>query len=777
VLQDIRHALRVFRRTPGVTAAALAALALGIGANTAIFSLMEAVLLRPLPYPQPDRLMSLAATDRRGAMNTSWPVFQDWQEQSRLFERMAAYAGGSANLTGAGEPERVGVVRVTPDMFAVIGASPWVGGLDGGVHTAVLSHGFWMRRFGGDRRSVGQALLLDGAPYTVSGVLPPGFRFPKWSMMDEPDVYVSLAPNPDRRFHFLRVIGRLKAGVAVAQAQTEMDQVSAAIGRAFPRANPGEGARVSPLQQDLTFGTGRTLGAFMAAVVLVLLIACANVSNLLLSQAVRRQREMAIRNALGAGRMRLIRQFLVESMALSLAGGALGVVLALWGIPLLEAAIPAHSAFSTKVAMGGAGIDLPVLGFAMAVSVASAVLFGVLPAWQASRSETSVRLRSRSTSGERARGVLIAVEVGLSLVLLAGAGLLLKSFVRLLSVDPGFRTRQLLTVDIELPEYRYGTAEKRAAFVRDVLARLGSVPGVASAAAVNAMPLSKVSARSSFRIAGSMQDLGPVDFRAVTPAYFAAMGIPVIRGATGECLVNQSMARVYWPNDDLVGKTIELQRGAVRLQFPITGIVGDVRHRGLDVEPRPELYVPFLAMPTDSFTLVLYSAGDRATLARAARQEIRAVDPDQPLAAVRTIEQLVGAEVAGWRFVLLLLAVFAAVAVTLASAGIFAVVAHSVAQRRREIGIRVALGAGSGEVVRTVVSSTLLWVAAGMAAGTAGALAAGRLLAGYLYDVQPRDPAALGIAALSLAAVAVVAAWIPARNAARVDPAITLRSE
>jgi predicted permease len=777
VLQDIRHALRVFRGNPGVTAAALAALALGIGAVTAIFSLMDAVLFRPLPYPQPDRLVTLAATERGHAMNTSWPVFHDWQDQSGLFEHMAAYSGSSANLTGAGDPQRVELVRVTPEMFAMLGTSPWVGGLDAEAHTAVISYGFWLRRFGGDRQAIGQALVLDGAAYTLAGVLPPEFRFPKWNMMDEPEVYVALPPNPDRRFHYLRVMGRLRPGIGLPQARSEMNRVAAAIERAWPRANPGEGVAVGSLQRSLTFGTAPTLTTFFAAVVLVLLIACANVSNLLLGQAVRRRREVAIRAALGAGPLRLIRQFLVESLLLSLGGAALGVVLAIWAIPLLVAAVPAHSAFSTRVAMGVVGINLPVLGFAIAVSVAAAVLFGALPAWQASRVERNARLlASRSASGDRVRGALIAVEVGLSLVLLAGAGLLLKSFVRLMAVDPGFRTSQLLTLDIELPAYRYGAAEKQAAFVRDALARLKAIPGVSGAAATNAMPLSRVSARTTFRLPASGQEAS-VDFRAVTPGYFDALGIPVIRGAAGGCLINQAMARRYWPDGDAIGKTLEIERGGVRRRFAIGGIAGDVRHGALDLEPRAELYVPFLDAPAETFTFVLHTAAGAATVARAAGREIRAVDPDQPLAAVRTVEQLIGAEVAGSRFVLLLLAVFAAVAVTLAAAGIFAVVGHSVAQRTREIGIRVALGADVAMVVRAIVSQTLGWIGAGIAIGAAGALAGGRLLSGYLYSVAPRDPLALGAAAALLAGVAVLAAWIPARHAARIDPAITLRTE
>ena len=464
MFQDFRHALRVLRRSPGVTAAATAALALGIGANTAVFSLMDAVVLRPLPYPHADRLMSVYATDAKGrGNNTSWPMFRDWQEQSRVFEQLAAYSSDSASLTGSGDPILVDAAYVSPKMFGVLGTSPLAGTLNPTAQNAVLSYGFWMRLFGGNRQTLGRTLILDGQPYTLAGVLPTGFRFPKWSMMDEPDLYLPLVPNPDRRWHYLRVIGRLKAGVTVAQAKADMGLISAAIQRAVPRLNRGEGALVGPLYGEV--GSEReALLAFGVAVVFVLLIACANVSNLLLSQAVRRQREIAIRSALGASRGRLVRQLLAESLVLAFGGGALGILLAVWGIPLLVRAVPIHTAFSTRVAMGGLSLDWTVLGFTVATCLVATLLFGMLPAWRGSA--TARQLASRGGQSGRTRGVLVASEVALSLVLLAGAGLLLKSFVRLLSVDPGFNSRGILTIDIELPENRYPDVAQRAEFVR-----------------------------------------------------------------------------------------------------------------------------------------------------------------------------------------------------------------------------------------------------------------------------------------------------------------------
>jgi putative ABC transport system permease protein len=796
VFQDLRHALRVLRGSPGVTAAALAALALGIGANTAIFSLMDAVVLRPLPYPHPDRLMSVDATAQGRANNTSWPMFRDWQEQTRVFERLAAYADDSATLTGGGEPLRVRATGVSPEMFSMLGISPLVGALDPRAQTAVLSYGFWMQRFGGDRQSLGRTLILDGKPYALAGVLPKDFRFPiQYSMMEEPDLYLPPVPNPDRGWHYLRVIGRLKPGVTVAQARTDMDVISAALERSDPKLNRGEGAMVTPLSKDIS-GDRKTLTAFGAAVVFVLLIACANVSNLLLSQAVRRQREIAIRSALGASRMRLVKQFLVESLVLSLLGGTLGILLAVWGMPLLVRTVPVHTAFSTRLAMGGLGLNWTVLGFAAALSLVTAVVFGMLPAWRASRPDSSARfLGSRSGQGERVRGILIAAEVALSLVLLAGAGLLMKSFVRLLSVDPGFNTHGLLTIDVELPENKYAEVTQRAEFVRSVLARLESVPGVSAAAAINVMPMTKESIWNGFSLPGSSQEIGEAGFRAVTPGYFEAMGIHLIRGRllargdSGVGVINQSMARRYWPNEDPVGKVIDTPR-IVRVatpqgfdmrfipeRFQIVGIVGDVRHLSLAYGPLPEMFLLYSQMATSDFTFLLRSSVDPVALARAARKEIWAVDRNQPLGAVRTMDQLIGQDVANRRFVLLLLAVFAAVAVSLAAAGIFAVISHAVSQRTREIGIRMALGADAPAVIRTMVWQALKWIGAGLTLGAAGALGTGRLLSSYLFAVQPRDPAVLALAVTGLAALAVLAAFIPARAAARVDPAITLRCE
>ncbi|SPF52693.1 conserved membrane hypothetical protein [Candidatus Sulfopaludibacter sp. SbA4] len=790
MLQDLKYAFRVLRGNPGVTAAAWIALAFGIGANTAIFSLMDAVVLRPLPYPQPDRLMMVYATagkTHRG-MNASFPMVRDWQEQNRVFDSLSAYSRDSVNLTGGGEPLRLYAVHMTPEFFPVIGIAPAIGAaFDSSGQSVVITYGLWTRRFGGAPGAIGRPLVLDGQPYTLAGVLPQGFHFPKLGMMDEPEVYLPLAPHPNRRTHFLAGIGRLKPGITRAQAQADLDVISTAIEKDHPSENRGEGAQVSSLYDTLVAGSSDTLRVFVWAVGLVLLIACANVSNLLLSQAVRRKREIAIRSALGATRARLVRQLLAESLVLSLSGGAMGLLLALWGIPLLTAAVPIHTAFSARIAAGGIHLNGAVLGFTFVASVVAGLVFGSIPAWHSVR----LSLGSRSPRGDRLRGLLIAAEVALSLMLLAGAGLLAKSFLRLLAVDPGFRTQNLLAIDVELPDPKYAEPETRAAFARQVLDRLEHLPGAAAVAAINAMPMTKSSPWNSFNLPGG-DEMGSAGLRAVSPGYFQAMGIPLVRGrllapgdTRGVGVINRAMAERYWPNQDPIGKTIETPR-TVRVataagfdirfqpeQFQIVGIVGDVRHLSLVADPRPEMFLPYAQMATSEVTFVL-----RGVVApREARSAIWAVDRDQPLAAVRTMDQLISDDVAPGRFVLLLLGVFAGVALALAAAGIFGVVLHSVSQRAREIGIRMAMGAGAAAVVRMVVRQAMLWIAIGLALGSLGALASVRLLASYLYGVRPRDPSSLAIAVVVLAALGALAAFLPARAAARVDPAATLRCE
>jgi putative ABC transport system permease protein len=697
------------------------------------------------------------------------------------------------NLTGGSEALRLYAVRVTPEFFAVMGISPAIGAaLNPSGRAVVVTHGLWMRRFGSDPGAIGRLMVLDGEAYTLAAVLPESFRFPKAGIMDEPQVYLPLIPNPNRQFHYLEGIGRLKPGVTLTQAQAELDVISAAIETVSPTQNRGEGAKVFTLQESLVFGSRDTLTVFIWAVGLVLLIACANISNLLLSQGVRRQREIAMRSALGATRARMVRQLLAESMVLSFLGGALGLWLAWWGIPLLTAAAPVHTAFSTRIAMGGIQLNWAVLGFTFGVSALAGLLFGIFPALHAVR----LSLRSRSVKRGWLPGLLIAGEVALSLVLLVGVGLLMNSFLRLLSVDPGYRTHNLLTIDVELPEPKYTETEKRADFVRQALDRLQHVPGVTTAAAVDALPLTKSSgARNSFSLA-SGHELGTAYIRAVSAGYFQTMGIPLVRGrlltpsdAGSVGVVNRAMAQRYWPKEDPIGKVIETPR-VVRVrtsqgfdirsepkQFEIVGIVGNVRHLSLDDDPQPEIYLPYSQMATTDVTFVLRGSVDAAALTSAAKSGIWAVDRDQPLAAVRTMDQLIGEDLAPRRFVLLLLGVFAVVAVVLAAAGIYGVVLNSVAERTREIGIRMALGARPWKVLSLVLRQGMIPVLAGVGLGVAGAYGVTRMLSAMLYNVRPTDPVTFVCAILLMIAAAAAATYVPARRATRIDPNEALRHD
>jgi putative ABC transport system permease protein len=574
-----------------------------------------------------------------------------------------------------------------------------------------------------------------------------------------------------------------------------MNVISAAIEPVQAGGKRGEGAELGLLADNLTYGTGDTLKAFGVAVLLVLLIACANVSNLLLGQAVRRRKEIAIRSALGASRARLVRQFLIETMVLAVSGGGAGVLLAMWGMPLLMAIVPVESAFGVLLAMGGIGLDWTVLGFAVAASLIAALLAGLLPALRASRPAGGAPfLASRSIPYERVRGILIGAEVALSLVLLTGAGLLIKSVVRLLAVNPGFDTRNLLTVDVELPKNKYPEVRQRAEFVRSAVQRLQQIPGVTVAAAINVMPLTKSSVTNGFTLLGPSRQSGSAGFRAVTPDYFETMGIPLIRGrlpARGEidvAVVNQAMVRRFSPDREPLDQEIEAPRiervrtaqgWTMRISpehFRIIGVVGDVRHLSLAYDPEPEMFLPYSQMATAVLTFVVRSRVARDTLAPAARRAILAVDPDQPVGEIRSLDEIISTDLSGRHFVLMLLCLFAIVALALAGAGIFAVVSHSVSQRTREIGIRMALGANAASVITAVVRQTFVWVTAGLVIGCAGSLAASRALRAYLFRVDPGDPLVLA-AAVMLAAIAGCAAFVPARAAARVDPAVTLRCE
>ncbi len=764
--QDVRFALRTLRKYPAFAVVAVLTLGLGIGANTLVFSLLEAVVLRPLPYQEPDRLVMLwtvEAKSQRG-MNTSYPDFRDWREQNRLFEGMAAFHGRSYNLTGDPEPERVNALHITGGLIPLLGVQPVLGREpanedDGRV--ALLGHGLWMRRFGGSRDVLGKPILLDGEAHTVVGVLPAGFHFPPVRFGSEPELFVPMTPNRDRTTWFLRVVGRLKPGVSLSQAQAEMSAIAARMAPA-----PRNGVSIEPVRGWVAAGARTTALVLLGAVGFVLLIACANLANLLLSRGAARGREIAIRTAIGASRRRVIRQLLTEALVLAVLGGGLGILLAYWGLPLLAALVPERSWAFTRLRDAGVQLNLVVLAYTAAISVAGSLLFGILPACKVTQPVSGM------PRGGRSRGALVALEVALSFILLCGAGLMMKSLARLLDVDPGFRTEGLLTMYASLPEAKY-SPEAGTGFFRKTLGRLRELPGVASAGAVADLPLTRAYSLNTFETESPRPAQGRAMFHAVSSGYFPTMEIPLLRGrlltdadserAARVVVVNRQMADRYWPGEDPVGKAVVLSHGFTeqtpegpRLRFvkrrhEIVGIVGDVRQIGLDAEPRPELFVPYPQRPSGEMTFVLRTTVEPHSLIPAAKKEIWRADPDLPVTDIKTMDDWISLETAPRRFVLVLIGGFALLAVALAAIGIYGVVSYSVKRREKEIGIRIALGAARRSVIALVIRQSAPWLAAGIVAGVAGAAGLTRLLASHLYGIEPRDPATFVWAGLVLA--------------------------
>src|SRR5271157_5304408 len=655
LLRDVRYGLRQLRRTPGFTAVAVVTLALGIGGNVAVFSLLDTVLLRPLPYLHPDRLymfFPVEAESQRAMVASSYPNFQDWHEQSHAFEAMAGYHGESLSLTGTAEPERLDGLRSTPGLFALLGILPLLGrefSPSDDPHVVLLTYELWLRRFGGNAAIIGKSIHLEGRTYSVLGVLPPHFHFPPSRWGRAPELFVPVIPNPDRGWHYLRVIGRLAPDITEQQAGTEMNGIAARLAQAYPDTNRDQGIALDQLSQYVVSGVRETMWVLLGAVAFVLLIACTNVANLLLSQGATREREIAIRTAVGATRSRLLRQLLTESLLLAGMGGALGVDLSYWTLPLMSSALPQHTSFFTRVHDAGFKLNSTVFTFAVLLSVLSCALFGLLPAW---RTTKPARGSGASVRTGRIRSVLIGLEVALSFVLLAGAGLMMKSLVRLLGVDVGFRTERLLTMDVSLAGEKYSSAENQAAFFGQVLQRLESLPSVLSVGATVDLPLTRSWTRDSFEIPGPNPRQGLAAYHAVSPDYFRTMGIPLLSGrelltadSAGTPLVgvvNRSLAQKYWPNENPVGKTIIATRAVeqstskgTRVEFKqqeleIVGVVGDVRQLGLDAPPDPELFMPYTQWASSEMSLVLRTASDPSSLIPVAKKEIWRVDPDQP---------------------------------------------------------------------------------------------------------------------------------------------------
>jgi putative ABC transport system permease protein len=802
LVQDVRYALRMFVKKPGFTFTVVVALALGIGANTAIFSVVNAVLLRPLPYREPDRIVKVWEIHpntklRDDKANVAPANFIDWASQNEVFEQIAAYEGNRRgfNLTDAGESEHIEGSRVSASLFPLLGVQPILGrsfteeeDRQGSNRVIILSQGFWQRRFGADREILGRTLTLNLRGYTVIGVMPEGFDMPQ-----SVDFWVPLAFDDEeaktRDFHYLSVIARLKPGVTVEEARAGMNVVALRLEQQYPETNARLGAHLTLLSEHLVGPIRPALLILLGAVGLVLLIACANTANLLLARAAARQKEIAIRQALGASRRRLIKQMLTESLMLSLLGGSIGAIIALWGTDLLASLGP-----ESISGLGHIRIDARVLGFTLTLSLLTGVVFGLAPALQASRPRLNELLKEggRSSGGavrSRTRSLLVVSEVALSLVLLIGAGLMVKSFLRLQSVAPGFDPENLLTVKLSPTISKFRGKSEGVAFYQQVERQIQALPGVVSVGAVTHLPLSQDNLRLTFNIDGRPATAPGEEYlaeaRAVSPNYFRTMSIPVLSGrdfterdniqSARAIIINAKMADIYWPGEDPVGKRLIME--GEKAPREIVGVVGDVKHWGLEEESRPEMYWPLYQEPLVFTSVVIRSKTDPASLAAAVRSEVKAIDNDQPVYRVRTMEQLLSRSVAAERFSMLLLAIFALVALVLAAVGIYGVIAYSVSQRTREIGIRMAMGAEARDVLGLVVRQGLRLAAAGVAIGIGGALALTRVMAGLLYGVSTTDFETFVAVPLLLTMVAALASYIPARRATKVDPMVALRYE
>jgi putative ABC transport system permease protein len=804
MFQDLRFGLRMLLKQPGFSLIAILTLALGIGANTAIFSVVNAVWLRSLPYPEAERLTIVAHRNlkRGGNFELTPAAYFDLREQSKSFEHLAVYGSRDFNLTGAGEPERLRGQGVSAALFPLLKVSPSAGRVftdaderAGAAPVVILSHQLWQRRFGADLNLIGQTLRLDDKSYTVVGVMPPGFAFPdRETELWAPFIFAANAVN-DRESFFLSAVARLNPGVTLTAAQSELDGIAQNLTRAYPRSNTDLGFGVVPLHENQVRGFKQALFVLLGAVLFVLLIACVNVANLLLARAAVREKELAVRAALGAGRTRLLRQLLTESTLLALCGGAGGLLLAVWGIKLLKLINPGTIARLDEVSL-----DFRVLGFTLGVACLTGILFGLAPALQISKPDLQHALKEggrgfTGARGQRLRGLLVVTEIALSLVLLIGAGLLIRSFIRLQNVDVGFNPTGLLTLRVEMSESKAQDLERLVGFYQAVLERVQALPGVEAAGVVNAAPIITPGMRSAL----VLEDKGDpppgqpqlANNRVVSPDYFRTLGVPLLRGrllsaqdnaqAPAVVLINQAMARRYWGDEDPVGKRFKFgARTANTPWLTVVGIVGDIRQAGLDNASLPEFYTPFTqghARWAKPRMLFVRTAGDPLSLVAAVKEQIWAVDKDQTIWAVRTMEELVGRWLAPRRFNLWLLGVFAALALVLASVGIYGVISYSVSQRAREIGVRLALGAARRDIFKLVVGHGLVLTLGGVAIGLVAALALTRWLSTLLFEVSTTDPLTFASVALLLTGVALVACYLPARRATQVDPLVALRCE
>ena len=801
LLQDLRYSLRMLRKNLGFTIIAVFTLALGIGANTAIFSVVDNVLLRPLPFKEPDRLVSIWENNpQKGEYRspTGPANYLDWKSQSGVFEEMAAYMTWTYNLTGVDDPERIESAVVSGSFFQALGVEAASGRVllpdddrPGSDNVVVLSHGLWQRRFGGDQNIIGQKITLNRNSFIVVGVMNADFRFPH----KEVELWVPFGFAPkqyeDRVSKFISVVARLKPSVELEQAKAEMATIAARLEQQYPEANTGWSVGVVSLQEDEVRAVKSPLLILLGAVGFVLLIACVNVANLLLVRVAKKQKELAIRAALGAGRLRLLSQLLSESLVLALLGGMFGMLLALWGVEILPMLAPGDIPRLDRVAM-----DMRIFGFTLGVSFVTALIFGLAPALSASKPDIQTMLKEESAgstrgSGIRPRNLLIVAEVAIALVLLVGAGLMMKSFLRLQAVDPGFNSANVLTMRVWLPASKYATNQQQIAFFQQVVDRIEAVPGVESVGAIQDLPLRLNKMTYALAIEGrppsSPGEKTEAAYRVVTPDYFNTLGIAVLGGRqfTREdnlnsppvLIINQSMAKRYWPGEDPVGKRLRFLEDE-SLWYTVVGVVADIKHMGLDAEEGAAVYQPH-AQKSFTFlrwmTLVARTSAEPTGFIAGIRNQVLALDRDQPVYDIVTVEQLLSQSVAKPRFMMLLLALFAATALILVVIGVYGVIAHTVSERTREIGIRMALGARAADVVKMVLGQAMAFIVMGVAAGLVGALCLTRIMTGLLYDVTATDPITYLGVSLLLVIIALAACYIPARRAAKVDPIIALR--
>ena len=803
---DLRYGARMLAKSPGFTAVAVIALALGIGANTAIFSVVNAALLRPLPYRDADKLVIVWEKSRRNDQNNISPAnLMDWSEQNGVFTEMAGTYDRNAVLVGDGEPEEIPAQLATTNLFSLLGVEPILGrtfwaddGKPDQPRVVVLSYGLWQRRFGGDPTIVGRKLNINRAEAVVIGVMPAGFKWHihKGSATTKPaELWSPLVITGDmriRRGRFMTSVARLKPDVTFEQAKADMDVIAARLEQQYADFNADWGVNVVPLRTQFTGEFRAPLLVILGAVGLVLLIACANVANLLLSRAAARQKEIAIRVAIGASRARIVRQLLTESVLLAAVGGAAGLLLALWGTDLLVSLSPRELADLQQVK-----ISLPVLGFTLAISLLTGIVFGMAPAFEATRVKLQESLKEGSKNigggarSHRLRGAFVITEIALALVLLVGAGLLIRSFNRLQSVDPGFNPHNVLTMRISLPSRKYDTDRKTIDFFHQAVEQIKALPGVEAAGATNYLPFAGPHSGTSVEIEGRPK-LPPgqelTTGACVTDAkYFGAMQIPLKRGrlfteqeATEMrhvVVINEAFARKNLPGEDPIGKRVTIYMKEENVPTEIIGVVGDHKHMGLDSEIEPMAYWPHAEQAFTFMTFVIRTQGDPASIAPAVRGVIQALDGEQPLADVRTMENLLADSVARSRFNTLLLTVFAGVALILAAVGIYGVMSYAVTQRTHEIGIRMALGAPTSTVLALVVKQGMTLAVIGVGAGLAASFALTRIMASLLFGVSATDTFTFALIPLVLVSVAMLACYLPARRAMKVDPMVALRYE